>query len=194
MSVAPIKNSIIGITQRIINIIPEVNVSGKRTVKVLNWAGKSLSSHHNRLILGATALLTQPFIDLSNKRIDEDTRKVSAARTVAKIIAGTSTGFLVRWGCIKSIDAFTNYPSTIKPGTKFAKLRTLFAPDIVLKNLRYYKNGLGTFVALFAMVFTNFLIDAPVTKYLTNKFVNIINCKHQSQSAEQKIKKGGINE
>ena len=45
--------------------------------------------------------MSQPFIDASNKNVDEKTRKVSVARTIAKIIAGTLTGYFVRKGCIK---------------------------------------------------------------------------------------------
>ena len=50
----------------------------------------------NRLIMGATALVTQPTIDYYNKKVDEETRTISRNRTIAKILAGTTVGILVR--------------------------------------------------------------------------------------------------
>ena len=36
--------------------------------------------------------------------------------------------------------------------------------------LKNYQSALSTGIAILAMCFTNFLIDAPLTVYLTNKF------------------------
>ena len=38
--------------------------------------------------------------------------------------------------------------------------------------MNQYKKALGSFVALLVMLITNFAIDAPLTKFLTNKFVD----------------------
>ncbi len=175
------------VTQGIANVIPKLTVKGEKANKAISWIGEQISSPENRLILGVSALMSQPFIDLYNKKVDEDTRKVSAARTVAKIIAGTLTGVLIRSGCIHAIDAFTKYPSQITPDMKFKKLRSLFAPsEGLLNDLSYYKKSLGTIISLFVMVFTNFLIDAPLTKFLTNKFVDKINEKKQAANKQTK--------
>lgn len=184
MSIGSISNSISQIprkiNQGIVNIVPEVTISNEKTLKGLKWVGEKVSSPENRLILGVTALMSQPFIDLNNKKVDEDTRKVSAARTVAKIIAGTTTGVLIRSGCIHAIDAFTKLPTEITPDMKFKKLRTLFTPSAgILKDLNQYKKSLGTILSLGVMVVTNFLLDAPLTKFLTNKFVDRINSKKE---------------
>lgn len=153
-----------------------MSVAGENANKAINWIGRNISSPQNRVILGASALMSQPFIDLHNRKVDEDTRKVSAARTVAKIIAGTLTGFFVRYGCIKAIDYCSLLPAQITNATKHKWLRTLFTPDSaingVLKDLNQYKKALGSFIALLVMLFTNFAIDAPLTKFLTNKFVD----------------------
>ena len=103
----------------------------------------------------------------------------TAARTVAKIIAGTLTGVAIRSGCIHAIDAFTKRADEITPNMKFKNLRTLFMPDVVLKNLNQYKKSLGTIMSLGIMVFTNFLVDAPLTKFLTNKFIDRIHKKDE---------------
>ncbi len=184
MSIGSISNSISQIprkiNQGIVNIVPEMTISNEKTLKGLKWVGEKVSSPENRLILGVTALMSQPFIDLNNKKVDEDTRKVSAARTVAKIIAGTTTGVLIRSGCIHAIDAFTKLPTEITPNMKFKKLRTLFTPSAgILKDLNQYKKSLGTILSLGVMVVTNFLLDAPLTKFLTNKFVDRINSKKE---------------
>lgn len=184
MSIGSISNSISNIprkiNQGIVNMIPQMTVSNEKALKSLKWVGEKVSSPENRLILGVTALMSQPFIDLNNRKVDEDTRKVSAARTVAKIIAGTTTGVLIRSGCIHAIDAFTKLPNEITPDMKFKKLRTLFTPSAgILKDLNQYKKSLGTILSLGVMVVTNFLLDAPLTKFLTNKFVDRINSKKQ---------------
>lgn len=184
MSIGSISNSISQIprkiNQGIVNIVPEMTISNEKTLKGLKWVGEKVSSPENRLILGVTALMSQPFIDLNNKKVDEDTRKVSAARTVAKIIAGTTTGVLIRSGCIHAIDAFTKLPTEITPDMKFKKLMTLFTPSAgILKDLNQYKKSLGTILSLGVMVVTNFLLDAPLTKFLTNKFVDRINSKKE---------------
>lgn len=184
MSIGSISNSISQIprkiNQGIVNIVPEMTISNEKTLKGLKWVGEKVSSPENRLILGVTALMSQPFIDLNNKKVDEDTRKVSAARTVAKIIAGTTTGVLIRSGCIHAIDAFTKLPTEITPDMKFKKLRTLFTPSAgILKDLNQYKKSLGTILSLGVMVVTNFLLDVPLTKFLTNKFVDRINSKKE---------------
>lgn len=184
MSIGSISNSISQIprkiNQGIVNIVPGMTISNEKTLKGLKWVGEKVSSPENRLILGVTALMSQPFIDLNNKKVDEDTRKVSAARTVAKIIAGTTTGVLIRSGCIHAIDAFTKLPTEITPDMKFKKLRTLFTPSAgILKDLNQYKKSLGTILSLGVMVVTNFLLDAPLTKFLTNKFVDRINSKKE---------------
>lgn len=173
--------------------VPKLTVRGERANKIITWIGKNISSPENRLILGASALMTQPFIDLSNKKVDKDTRETSAKRTVAKIIAGTLTGVFVRKGCIKAIDELSKLPSQISATTKYPKLRTLFTPDSaisgVLKDLTNYKRALGTIVSLVVMLFTNFLIDAPLTKFLTNKFIANKQKKSEIEAEKNKIEK-----
>ena len=176
------------VTGTVAGAIPTVTINGERANKIITWIGKNISSPENRLILGVTALMSQPFIDLHNRKVDEETRKVSAARTVAKIIAGTLTGVLVRKGCIKAIDAFSKLPSQLSSTTKYPRLRTLFTPDSaiagVMTDLTHYKNALGTIISLFVMTITNFAIDAPLTKFLTNKF-NDARKKREAIAAEK---------
>lgn len=156
--------------QRVLNMFPEKVCSKEKTTRVIKKIGEEVSSAENRLILGVTALMSQPFIDGHNKNVDEKTRKVSVARTIAKIIAGTTTGYLIRKGCIKGIKAFSQIP-----GPNVPKYKTIFTPKNIKNNMTdafaQYRNAIGTIVALVVMMFTNFLIDAPLTRFLTNKFI-----------------------
>lgn len=114
--------------------------------------------------------MTQPFIDANNKSVDEKTRKVSVARTIAKILAGTLTGYFIRKGCIKGIKALSQIP-----GPNVPKYKSLFTPKGITDNttdaFKQYRNAMGTVVALLVMMVTNFAIDAPLTKFLTNALV-----------------------
>ena len=166
------------VQQAFYDVIPNKVISSEKWQKRIEWVNKEISTPENRLILGVTALMSQPFIDAHNKSVDEDTRKVSVCRTLAKIIAGTFTGYFIRKGCIKAIDKWSKLPSSVdKAGNKIklTKLNTLFSPSNALSDISnafvQYKNALGTILALGVMTITNFVIDAPLTKFLTNKFV-----------------------
>jgi len=165
-----------------------LTVTSDRAINSFDWIGKNLSSAENRLILGASALMSQPFIDAANKDVDDETRRYSICRTVAKILAGTFTGYTIRKLCIKSIDAFTKLPNEIKPEMKFKRLRSCLLPTIksTAEELAQYKNALGTLMALGVMVFTNFIIDAPLTKWLTNVFTGHTKPKEGVENAKSR--------
>lgn len=158
------------IRQGALDLIPEAVYSDKKMVNGIKKTGEKISSAEQRLILGASALMSQPFIDANNKRVDEKTRKVSVARTIAKIIAGTFTGYFIRKGCIKGIKALSQVE-----GKNVSKWKSIFTPKNIKDNTTdaflQYRNAMGTVVALVVMMFTNFLIDAPLTKFLTNALV-----------------------
>ena len=58
----------------------------------------------------------------------------------------------------------------------------------MLTDLTHHKNALGTIISLFVMTITNFAIDAPLTKFLTNKFVDKIKEKDAIKAEEAKLK------
>lgn len=163
-------NSVRNAKQKGLNILPDAVYSNEKVINGIRVTGEKISSAEQRLILGASALMSQPFIDAHNKSVDEKTRKVSVARTIAKIIAGTLTGYFIRKGCIKGIKALSQIPKEGMP-----KWKTFFTPKNVTDNKSdafvQYRNAMGTVVALVVMMFTNFLIDAPLTKFLTNTLV-----------------------
>lgn len=160
-----------------------VVINGSRLFNRISKIGEVINSPQQRFVLGATALATQPFIDLNNKKVDKDTRAVSVARTIAKIIAGTIVGVAVRAGSINLIKKFSNAELKTVNGVQkickkskkdifvplFAKIKPNTSVADFQKEYNKYTQALGTIMATIAMVFTNFLVDVPLTKYLTNK-------------------------
>lgn len=162
-------------------------ITSQKTKQYVNWIGEHISSPEQRLLLGATALATQPFIDYNNKNVDENTRMISVARTLAKIIAGTVVGVAVRAGCISLIKNYANTKITKLPDGSLRiepkSPKDIFAPayesiriseEKFLKRIKTHRSTMGTILATVAMIFTNFLIDAPLTRFLTGKFSKFI--------------------
>ncbi len=157
-------------------------VISNKAEKIVTGIGKYINSPEQRLIQGATALGTQPFIDMHNRSADEDTRAVSVARTIGKIVAGTVVGVGVRYATIFIAKRFSRY--VLEEGPKYLKsIKRKTKYDVLLPEfdctktkikkidfLNKYNNSIktiGTIFATGAMVFTNFLIDAPLTKVIT---------------------------
>lgn len=141
----------------------------------------------NRGIVGATALITQPAIDYYNHRVDDETRTVSRNRTIAKIIAGTLVGMFVVRGPVYQLVRKMTRPfglskfSTLLLPKKY-KLDLMSNPN----KLENYRKALSMLLALVAMSYTNFKLDAPLTNYLTNR----LNEKSKVKSAREEVKNG----
>jgi len=162
-------------------------IGNKAEKFISNYVGKRINSPEQRLLQGATALALQPFIDFNNKKADDETRAVSVARTIGKIVAGTLVGVSVRYGCIALAKYFSRF--TLQEGEKYITsisrkskkdiLLPNFSPDLYKEMskdefLTKYDNTIkmiGSVLATVSMIFTNFLIDAPLTKKIT-KFLN----------------------
>ena len=74
------------IVSYVVSKAPQMTISGERANKAVAWVGKHISSPENRFILGATALMSQPFIDLHNRKVDEDTRKFLLLELLQKLL------------------------------------------------------------------------------------------------------------
>lgn len=79
----------------------ETNVLKENNVKRIVILNEKFQTWHQRLVLGVASLSTQPLFDYYNKNVDQDTRKYSTARTIAKIVVGTTEGCIVRAFAIK---------------------------------------------------------------------------------------------
>lgn len=174
----------------IFNKIPEITVKDgnpEKWNKIADWVSRPAP---NRLIMGGTAIFTQTAIDGNNKRVDEETRKISQLRTAAKVIVGTAAGIAVRQPCYDLVNACT-VPDGKKPWSQMlipmSKRLGLKEGSQRLKNWRIIAS---TLLALGIMVFTNFLIDAPATIKLTNKFMG--NSKSLKEIRAKKAQEGGL--
>jgi len=170
--------------QKALDAIPEATFKDG-TKNMAKWKKYDEAASHpakNRLIMGVTALATQPAIDYYNHKVDKETREVSRIRTIAKILAGTAVGIAVRGSCYKLVTNMTQ----IKGNGRFSKalLPTKYLKELieVKKFMDNYKSALSTSLAILAMSVTNFVIDAPLTVFLTNHF----NEKRLAKAAERR--------
>ncbi len=160
------------IKQSIIDALPSATFKdGENRVERWKKIDERISRPaENRLIMGATALMTQPAIDYYNHRVDEETRRVSRNRTIAKILAGTGVGILVRGSCYNLVSKMTDPNGTSKLSKKLIPKKYMQEAIGNSKFLKNYRSALSMGVAILAMCVTNFVLDAPITVYLTNKF------------------------
>ncbi len=178
------------IKQKVIDMVPERTVanSAKDVIKWTNWNRDLSHPATNRLIMGATAIITQPVIDYNNHKVDKETREVSRNRTIAKIVVGALVGIMVRGSAFELVSKMTN----IKGTSRFSRallpkkhLRELIKDSKLMDN---YRNALATLTAILAMCVTNFVIDAPLTVHLTNHLNKRTNLKKQEKQNLQQEK------
>ncbi len=148
-------------------------IISQKYTNIAKKAGNKIHAPQQRLIVGITALATQPVIDLSNKKVDEDTRVLAACRSLGKIIACTFSGVVVRSGCIKFCERLKD---------KAAMQKVLIGAKATKMEITKFSNFMGATAALGVMLFTNFLWDAPVTQKLTNFFYNLVSGKKEAKN------------
>lgn len=134
---------------------------GPNAGKVLDKIG-ALKSPGQRLAFGVAALMLHPVMDKFNPWVDEETRNTSAIRSAAKAIASTATGVVIREACILGTNALLN-------GKTFASK----LPEFITKDKNHTSAVIGTLAGLGIMMFTNFLIDVPLTDKLTHLFTKM---------------------
>lgn len=181
VSIGRITSSITKPVKALYNEVPSAEFAKNSVLNGVEYIGRKWTSPQQRVALGVTALMLQPFIDYHNRHVDDKTRDVSVARTIAKICVGTATGFLIRYGCIKTIKTCSKslgeLSHDVSPFKK--KLYTFFTPpNIDPKNadaVSQYRNAMGTIISLIVMSITNFAVDAPLTKLMTNGLIKVTN-------------------
>lgn len=166
--------------------IPNKDVANARQ---FNEFGKKLASPHwNRLALGVAGITTYPFWDYYNPKVDRDTAKASTIRTSSKIVTCTATGFVIRGLCYKLTEKYM-HGSTMEGSTLLTPKSILEEVNADLRNnkLKQHKNTFSTLIALFVMLFTNFLIDAPLTTIVTNKFLRLANLENKARAKNERV-------
>ncbi len=160
------------IMQKVLDALPSKTVkeSAKKLDKWKKIDDIISRPAENRAILGATALVTQPLIDSYNPKVDEETRTVSRNRTIAKIIAGAGVGvFVVRGPLYKLIVNMTNLKGKSKYSKFLIPKKSLSEISSNEEFLKHYRSALSMGLVLIANCVTNFVLDAPLTIFLTNK-------------------------
>ncbi|MCR5266584.1 MAG: hypothetical protein K6E29_08355 [Cyanobacteria bacterium RUI128] len=160
------------VRRRLFKLIPNITINGEAFA---NNIGTILSRPDvNRAIMGVTAIMTQPFIDYYNPNVDRDTANVSTFRTIGKIIAGTTVGCAVRSLCYYGTHALTSvaknapeWRTALLPPKSFMEYLANKNPDW-LKN---HRSVLATIIGLGAMLFTNVLLDVPLTNLISGKLI-----------------------
>ncbi len=156
--------------------------------KVLTKAA-NINSWQQRAALGVSGMVLQPMIDLHNKDVDEQTRKVSANRSFAKALVGATTGIILRAGCMFGVEKALNNEKFADGLAKITAENSSQSAVAKAKNFiknqggaKKYASVLGTIVALGVMTYTNFSVDAP----LTNKLTNFLNRKYEKEDTASK--------
>ncbi len=163
------------VEQKILDVMPERTVqANSRKLEQWKKIDHIISKPaENRAIMGATALLTQPVIDYSNRKVDKETRKISVYRTISKIIACTTVGvFCARGPVYTLVRKMTNLMSTDRFSRALLPKKYIAELASNEKYLSNYRKALATCGSFGVMLFTNFLLDAPWTAKLTNKCID----------------------
>lgn len=168
------KNFGTGIKRRLFNFVPNILV--KDSPKLNDFGNFINRPDVNRGIMGITALLTQPYIDRHNPRVDEQTATTSMFRTIGKIVAGTTVGCAVRSACFYLTNACTSANPNASKWKKFlmpTERMQRLASSHNMDWFKSYKNLLATALGLTAMLATNVLLDVPFTSYISKKLMDI---------------------
>lgn len=177
--------------QKALDALPNATIKDNKR-KIEKWKSYDSKASHpaiNRAIMGGTAIVTQPVIDYCNHKVDEETRQISLIRTIAKIIAGTTVGIAVRGSCYELVKNMTNIKSSKSYSKALlppAHLKDLIRNKTFMNN---YLSALSTGLAILVMCVTNFVIDAPLTVFLTNHFNEK---RKEAQAAKKQISEGGV--
>ena len=173
------------ISRKLFDLIPNISIKNKNRLKILNKAGDIMGRPMpNRLIMGATAIVSQPFIDEHNKRVDKDTARTARNRTIGKIVAGTAVGCVVRGLIFKLINSCTNEDISVDRWNNVLTPRntTTVRPSMLPNRLRNYRTALSTIVAMIVMIGTNIAFDLPLTNMISNA-LNARDAKKRNKNA-----------
>lgn len=152
-----------------------------------------------RGVLGAAAILTQPFIDLNNKNVDPETRKYSAVKTAVKICIGTGMGVLTRYlfgtALVKNPQFITQNTEKLTQLVNqgkikqevISKIKTI-KPFIEIpegKNIDEFQKGVSLFVGCIGTVISTIFVDKPLTNPIMNTALKLFNVADKPKTCEQ---------
>lgn len=143
---------------------------GPKAAGLLDKVG-AIKSPGQRLAFGIAALALHPVMDKMNPWVDDETKNTSATRSAAKAVASTTTGVIIREACIVGTNTLLNNKNIL------SKL-----PEFMTKDKGHTSAVIGTLAGLGIMIFTNFLIDVPLTDMFTRFFTKLAGKKAENQA------------
>ena len=177
------------ISQRLFDLFPNIGIRNDDVLKNLNRVGDIMGRPmQNRLIMGGTAILSQPYIDEHNKRVDKDTARAARNRTIGKILAGTAVGCIVRWGVYKVVGLTTDKDISIDRWDNLLTPRSSskLPPHLFKNRMRNYRTVLATILSCIVMLGTNIIFDMPLTNNISNFLNNIDNKRKKKEQGQVK--------
>lgn len=167
-------------------------IINKKIEKFINYAGKNLNAPQQSIIMGATALVFQPYINRKNNRLDQDTKDMAVARSIGKNIAGNFFDFVTRVGAFFAVVKLSNYKTNdVKNDEDIVKelipknqKKDIFTPNLgnkfaprskreFLKDYKSYRLAMGALLATGVAVFIKTTVELPLTKKLTDIFYKL---------------------
>ena len=143
---------------------------GPKAAGFLDKVG-AIKSPGQRLAFGIAALALHPVMDKMNPWVDDETKNTSAIRSAAKAVASTTTGVIIREACIVGTNTLLNNKNIL------SKL-----PEFMTKDKGHTSAVIGTLAGLGFIIFTNFLIDVPLTDIFTRFFTKLAGKKTENQA------------
>lgn len=164
-------------------------INNRHAQRFINWSGQKLNAPQQSIIMGASAVIFQPYINRKNKKLDEDTRDMAVARSIGKNITGNTFDFLTRVGAIFTVAKLSNYkindvkcdedlvteilPKNPRKDIFTPNLKEKFVPRAkseFLKDYKSYRMAMGALLATSVAIFVKTTVELPMTKKLTDFF------------------------
>lgn len=152
-----------------------VRLSPGSTQQILKMANMSPTAQ--RLIIGATGLISHTTIDALNPLVDKETRKFAAVRSAVKMVICTASGVLTR-------------QVGQRLGEWAVKAGKVKVPEGISKIA--FANSVGKVFAICGAIASIFLIDVPFINKLMNIVMNKL-FKTEPGAKQQENQKGKVN-
>lgn len=153
-----------------------VTINPAATQQIIKMANMSPTAQ--RLIIGATGLISHTTIDALNPYVDKETRKYAAVRSAVKMFICTVSGVLTRM-------------VGQKLGEYVVKTGKVQIPAGLEKAA--FASSVGKVFAIVGAVASIFLIDVPFINKLLNLVMNKFVKKGQKESVANETKKVNYN-
>lgn len=170
-----------------------------KVVSTIAGALAASSVVSQKLVMSAGEVTIAPLVDIGvgkaiTKLTDEkdgrtnQSSKVQAVRTIAQTVGGTMTGIVIRVACIAAATAACMWAGE-KAGGKIAEVLAQGKDEIITpaqkfkysEHMQKWGKSIGGALATGVMMFTNFIIDAPLINRINKKISPLFGIKSEEQ-------------